>query len=636
MVEKLWRFSKLSSLLRVTVVGAPFLLFAIADVSAVEPRRVLLVHAFGHAYSPWSDMAGSFREELVKRAKEPIDLYEVSLDTARVITPEDETPFVEYIRALLVGRKLDLIVPIGAPSAFFVQRNRQRLFPTTPMLILGADRRRIPNSSLADKDTAVLLDLDLPAYLANILRLRPDTTDVAVVVGNSPVERYWTSELHRDFQPFADRVRIEWFNDLRFDEMLERSAAMPRQSTIFWFLLSEDAAGVPYAQDRALEAMREVASVPLFGMGDYEMGRGIVGGPLMQIQRLGQQGAEVALRILKGENPSAIKPPYVVFGAPVYDWRELRRWNIAESSLPRESIVQFREPSVWERYRWHVTAVAAVLLAQAAVIAGLVLERRRRRIAELELRQRLMEVIHLNRSAVAGALSASVTHELNQPLAAIQCTAEAAILHLKANPPNTTRVEVLLGNIIRDDSRAAKIVSHLRGLLKKREDAELQEFDLSEVIRDTLEIVGPEALRKGIAVSSSNLQGPLPVRGDQVQVQQVILNLAMNAIDAMSDCNPAQKRMSINSAVVEESAVEISVADSGIGIPPDRLNQIFDTFYTTKGHGTGLGLSIARTIVEMYGGRIWAENRSGGGSILRFTLPLSRLSPSAIEAQSAA
>ena len=636
MVEKVWRFSKLSSLLWATVIGGPFLLFAIADVSALEPRRVLLVHAFGHAYSPWSDMAGSFRAELIKRSKEPIDLYEVSLDTARVQTPEDETPFVEYIRALLVGRKLDLIVPIGAPSAFFVQRNRQRLFPATPMLILGADRRRIPDSSLADKDTAVLLDLDLPAYLANILRLRPETTDVAVVVGNSPVERYWTSELHHDFQPFADRVKIEWFNDLRFDEMLERAAAMPRQSTIFWFLLSEDAAGVPYSQDRALETMREVASVPLFGMGDYEMGRGIVGGPLMQIQRLGQQGAEVALRILKGENPSAIKPPSVVFGAPQYDWRELRRWNIAESNLPRDSIVQFREPSVWERYRWHLTAVAAVLLAQAAVIAGLVLERRRRRIAELELRQRLMEVIHLNRSAVAGALSASVAHELNQPLAAIQCTAEAAMLHLKASPPNTTRVEVLLGNIIRDDNRAAKIVSHLGGLLKKRDEAELQEFDLNEVIQDALEIIVPEARRKGVEVSSSNVRGALPVRGDQVQVQQVILNLAMNAIDAMSDCNPAQKRMSINSALVEESAVEISVADSGIGIPPDRLNHVFAAFYTTKGHGTGLGLSIARTIVEMYGGRIWAENRAGGGSILRFTLPLSQISPSTIKAQSAA
>jgi hypothetical protein len=144
-----------------------------------------------------------------------------------------------------------------------------------------------------------------------------------------------------------------------------------------------DAAGIPYSQDRALESMREVASIPIFGMGDYEMGRGIVDGPLMQTQKLGAQGAEVALRILKGEKPSAIKTSDVVFVSPVYDWRELRHWNISESRLPPNSIVQFREPNVWELY---IVGIAAILLAQAAVIAGLVIERRRRRAAEQELR----------------------------------------------------------------------------------------------------------------------------------------------------------------------------------------------------------------------------------------------------------
>jgi hypothetical protein len=432
---------------RMALAFVGLLVAATTGISAAEPRRVLLVHAFGHAYSPWSDMAGRFREELTKKSKEPIDIYEVSLDTARVQNPHDEAPFVEYIRALLVNRKLDLIVPIGAPSAFFVQRNRQLLFPATPMLIVGADQRRIPSSSLGENDTAVLLDLDLPAYLVNILRLRPETTDIAVVVGNSPVERYWTSELRRDFQPLANRVEIEWFNDLTFDEMLKRAATMPPTSTIFWFLLSEDAAGVPYSQDRALEAMREIASVPIFGMGDYEMGRGIVGGPLMQIQKLGQQGAEVALRILKGDKPSAIRSPFVVFGAPVYDWRELRRWNISENRLPHDSIVQFREPNLWEQYRWQIIALAMILLAQAAMITGLVIERRRRRAAELELRQRLLEVLHLNRTAVAGTLSASVAHELGQPLAAIQSYAEAAMIYLQQSPPNLAKIGSILASI---------------------------------------------------------------------------------------------------------------------------------------------------------------------------------------------
>jgi hypothetical protein len=190
-------------------------------------------------------MAASFRAELIKKSPEPIDLYEVSLDTARVQDPHDEGLFVEYLRAVFSGRKLDLIVPVGAPAAFFMQRNRQMMFPTTPMLIVGADVRRIPSTTRMANDAAVLLGLDLPAYLKNILLLRPETTDIAVVVGHSPVERYWTSELRRDFQPFADRVNITWFNDLTFGEMLERAATMPRQSAIFWFLLSEDAAGVP-------------------------------------------------------------------------------------------------------------------------------------------------------------------------------------------------------------------------------------------------------------------------------------------------------------------------------------------------------------------------------------------------------
>jgi signal transduction histidine kinase len=601
------------------------LILATSNVSAAEPRRVLLIHAFGHAYSPWSDMAGSFRADLIKKSREPIDLYEVSLDTARIQNERDETPFVEYIRTLFLRHKLDLIVPVGAPAAFFVQRHRSELFPATPMMILGADRRRIRNTSLGENDTAVLLNLDLPAYLKNILRLRPETTEVAIVVGNSPVERYWTSELIREVVPIADPVKITFLNDLTFDEMLKRAATMPPRSAILWFLLSEDAAGVPYSEDRALDTMRGAASVPIFGMGDYQLGRGIIGGPLMQTHALGQQAADTALRLLKGEKPSAISPPNVVFGAPVYDWREMRRWDISEARLPPGSVVQFREPTVWQRYRWQITAAAGIVLAQAAVITGLFVERRRRRIAELELRRRLLEVIHLNRTAVAGALSGSVAHELNQPLGAIQSYAEAALLHLKADPPNVARAEQILGNILQDDQRAAKIITHFRGLLKKKDEIEFQEFDFNEVLRDTMQIVGPEAVKKGVELDAYQANGFLPVRGDRIHLQQVVLNLVMNGIDAMRDCAPGCGKMAIKTAMINDSKIEVSVADSGTGIPPEKLNTIFDAFYTTKGQGTGLGLSIARTIVETYGGRIWAENRPGGGAMFCFTLPLSRV-----------
>ncbi|MGB6800615.1 MAG: ATPase, partial [Xanthobacteraceae bacterium] len=429
---------------------AAVLLTTTIEASAADARRVLLLHAFGHPYSPWSDMAGSFRAEVVKKSPEPIDLYEVSLDTARVKGLQDEGPFVEYIRALLAGRKLDLIVPAGAPAAFFMQRHRSELFPAAPMLIVGADLRRIPGATLTDNDTGVLLDLDLPAYLKNILQLLPDTTDVAVVVGNSPVERYWTSELHRDFQPFTDRMNIEWFNDLTYNEMLSRAASMPQHSVIFWFLLSEDAAGIPYAQDRALEQLREVSAVPVFAMGDYEFGRGIVGGPLMQTQALGREAAAVALRILKGETPGSINPPPVVFGAPMYDWRELRRWGIGESRLPRDSIVQFREPSAWEQYRWQIALIAAVLAAQTFLIVYVLIQNRRRRVAEAETAEQRLEVAHLMRVSVLGELSGAIAHEINQPLTAILSNAQAALHLLGQSSPNLEEVRDAIDDIVHE------------------------------------------------------------------------------------------------------------------------------------------------------------------------------------------
>src|SRR5262249_7840019 len=196
-------------------------------------------------------------------------------------------------------------------------------FPATPMLTIGAAQRFISEGTLTENEAGVLLNIPLATYFENILDLLPDTRNVAVGVGNFPIQKYYAAAMQRELQRFADRAAIEWFNDLSFGEMLTRAAAMPRQSAILWFLLSEDAAGVPYSQDRALETMREVATAPIFGIGDYELGRGIVGGRLMPTHALGQESAEVALRILKGEKAGSINAPTVVAGAPTYDWREL-------------------------------------------------------------------------------------------------------------------------------------------------------------------------------------------------------------------------------------------------------------------------------------------------------------------------
>src|SRR5262249_13211662 len=275
--------------------------------------------------------------------------------------------------------------------------------------------------------------------------------------------------------------------------------------------------------------------------------------------------------------------------------------------------------------RWHIFAILAALLLQATMITCLLIEHRRRRLAEGQLRRRLLEVIHLNRTATAGALSASVAHELNQPLGAIRSSAEAAALYLASDPPNVDRIGQLLANIVRDDQRAADIIRHLRRLLKKRDAIELQEFDLREVIQDVRDILLPEAMKRGVELTIDHAKTPLRVRADRIHLQQVMLNLAINGMDAMHSCAPGNSRMSIRAALIGGFTIEVSISDSGIGIPGDKLREVFNTFYTTKRNGTGLGLSIARTIVETYGGKIWAENRIGGGAVFRFTVPLSKM-----------
>jgi signal transduction histidine kinase len=606
------------------------LIFATLGAAAAQPRHVLMVHAFGHAYSPWSDMAASFRSELIKRSPEPIDLYEVSLDTARSRDARDERPFIEYMLAVLAGRRIDLIVPVGAPAAFFMQRHRDEISPATPMLIVGADTRRISGEMRRENDFAVLLDLDLPAYLKNILQLRPETTEIAVVVGNSPVERFWTAQLRHDFQPFAGRVNLMWFNDLNFSEMLERAAALPPQSVIFWFLLSEDAAGVPYSQVSALEKMHEMASVPIFGMGDFELGRGIVGGPLMRTGALGQQAADAALRILSGGTVAdGIDLPTVGFGAPMYDWRELQRWNISEGLLPSDSVVQFRQHGLWEQYRREMTAAFAIVFLQAGLIGGLLIERRRRRhAAELASKARIEagfyreDLAHLARIHTVGQMSAAIAHEVNQPLVAIKNYAAAARGRLVRNGLfGAAKIQELLDKIEAQALRAGDVLQSLRAMVKKHEP-EIAATEIGDLVTAALKLVEIENRNSSIRIEVAIAPDLPTVHVDGIQIQQVVLNLIHNAIEALEETGRVDGVIKVSVLETSKREVAVSVSDNGPGIRPEAARKVFDPFFTTKRAGLGVGLSICRAIIEAHGGRLSLVTNPGGGCVFDFTLPV--------------
>jgi len=213
--------------------GVVMLFFAAITTAMGEPRRILVLHSVGRDFSPWAELARSFRAEVDQQSSEPIDFYEASLSSERLGANKDEGALSNYLQALFAERRLDLVVSIGAPAATFLQSNRPTLFPSIPMLLTGVEQRRVSFGKLTANDTVVAFSNDIAGVVKNILSVLPDTRTVAVVVGNSPLENYWMQQAQEALAPLANRVAFTWFNDLPFEQMLKRAAELPPKSAIF-------------------------------------------------------------------------------------------------------------------------------------------------------------------------------------------------------------------------------------------------------------------------------------------------------------------------------------------------------------------------------------------------------------------
>jgi signal transduction histidine kinase len=256
-------------------------------------------------------------------------------------------------------------------------------------------------------------------------------------------------------------------------------------------------------------------------------------------------------------------------------------------------------------------------------------ERHQRDAAEREARQRLAEIAHMNRNASASVYCAALVHELNQPLAAILSNAEAAELFLARLPPALDDVREILADIRRDDRRAGELIQRMRELLKKSE-SKMIEVDLNQSVQDAATLLASEARARQVSLQLELAAAPLPVLADPVQLQQVLINLCLNGMDAMAEVSPASRQLTIRAGLASGAPVagsvgqlkaQVTVQDSGSGFGAS-LGQVFESFFTTKPGGMGLGLSITAAIVEAHGGRVWAENYPSGGAVVRFTLPL--------------
>jgi signal transduction histidine kinase len=502
-------------------------------------------------------------------------------------------------------------------TAEFVQQYRDELFPVLPIVFFSPPDRPLPG-------TVVTTAGDWSGSLEFALGLHPRTKQVFVISGDSDYDRYYSDFVRTLFQRFEKRVTLTYVTGRPLPELEQMVSKLPPDSVIYFVLMTQDGAGRRFEEWTGLEKIALAANAPIYVGLDTMLGHGVVGGRVWTTERVVRPMVAVSVRLLIGEPPEGIPTTVVDPYSYQLDWRQLRRWRIPEDSLPAGSVVLFREISIWERYRATIAVTAGVLLLQSLLIAGLVFERRRRRRAEIDSRRNLAAMAHLDRRAAMGELATSLAHELNQPLNAILQNAGVAQMLLTSHsvPSGLSEIADIISDIRKDDMRASEVIRRMRGLLQKRE-LESQPVDLNEVAQETVAIVRPDARSREIQLEMELADDVRPILGDRVHLQQVLLNLLMNAIDAVTTMPTDRRRVRV-SITQSDGDVRLAVADGGIGISADRLSEIFEPFYTTKsgGSGMGMGLSIARSIVEAHAGRIAAENNAGGGATVWFSVPM--------------
>jgi signal transduction histidine kinase/DNA-binding CsgD family transcriptional regulator len=299
---------------------------------------------------------------------------------------------------------------------------------------------------------------------------------------------------------------------------------------------------------------------------------------------------------------------------PAFDWRQLRRWGIAESALPPDSQIRFYMPTAWEKYHWQIVTALATIIMLSWLVFALLIERRRRTLAVAESRSRLAELAHLNRNATAMVYSGAIAHELNQPLAAILSNAQAARLMLAMDPPALDDIREILDDIERDDQHASDLIRGMRGQLKKGE-VKHEVLDINSVISRAVLFIRPEANMRQVGIRMRLPLGPVHVLGDCVQLQQVLINLVINSMDAMAGLPPAARQVEIMASLQRDGSVDVAVSDAGPGFPGD-VAQVFQSFTTTKAHGTGLGLAITAALVREHSGSIVVAIKAGAEDFL--------------------
>jgi C4-dicarboxylate-specific signal transduction histidine kinase len=721
----------------------------LAPVQAEPMRNVLMIYSSTRLAVANNDVSLGIRKRVLDADLPKARIFEEYLDQGAFGGAAFEGTVEAYLRTKYSRYPPAVLIAAGATSLEFLLRHRATLFPGVPVVHVGVEEARIREIGAMPADVLGSPPVfDVAGSIRLAFRLHPKAKRLIVVTGAGVRDRQWENDTRAVLAQIPDSPRVEFWAGLPTTELIERLHRLDGGSgdVVFTPGFFTDGAG---RNMLALEAGQIIAAesrAPVYGPFVAFIGIGFVGGGTVDFIALGRQAGDTVNALLGGAAPATLRTPAAVATPAEVDWRQLRRWDISESALPQGTIVRFKEATLWEQYRQTVLVALMVFALQAALIAALLLERRRsratataleeseqrmslaaraaglttwiwdaardavrshplrpqpagafaeaatgfdrvletvhpadresldravrgaaanreeldveyrvlqpdggvrwiaargrtaanddsqltgvamdvtaRKVAELQAERDRAALTHMTRVSTMGQLSASIAHQLNQPLAAILGNAEVARKMLRREPLDLAELGEICDDIVAQDLRATEIIGRLSALFR-RGDMKFVRFDLNAFILETLELMRTELLVRHVTPVVELTPAWPQVDGDRVQLQQVLLNIVMNAADAMKDTDVGRRRIVIRTEL-EGDFCRLCIADNGTGIPPEEIRNVFAAFWSTKGAGVGVGLAVSQSIVNAHQGTLTVVNNPEGGATFCVAWPVQR------------
>ncbi len=579
---------------------APFELEAAPN----QTRRILVLYPVSDS-QPGIFLHDQGLRSTLKASNEHIELYNEYLDSVRFPDGEHQRRLAEFLRDKYAGTKIDLVISPLAPSLDFVLKYRDVFAPRVPIVFSVIEQRELKDRDLGPGIAGVPMKIDLEPTLEQALRLHPRSRRVTVVAGKSRFDAYWAAEARKAFHRLENQVELVYLVGLPMKDLLREVAHLPEGSIVYYLQVFEDGVGETFIPAEVVDTLSKAANAPVYGHYRTYLGRGIVGGRLVDFEAEGAKAAKLALRILGGEKPERIISLGTVDDPFTFDWRQLQKWGISEQSLPAGSVVLYKNPGFWELYKWHIVGVISLCVVEALLILGLLMERASRRRAERGLRQserelravtgRLIHAQEEERRRIARELH----DDLNQGLALLSIELDL----LAQKPPES---DALLGDRLHELSgRVKKLSSVVHELSHLLHPSKLEQLGLVASIRSLCKELARD---HEMEIQFIDRQLPPSVPADATLCLYRIAQEALQNVLKHSGARTARVEL-----LGSEGAVVLRIRDEGTGFDPSSIAE-----------QAGLGLVSMRERLHMLGGTIVINSRPGEGTRIEVRLPLNR------------